>query len=71
MTNVQLYFAIAVPTFAVLVGILVNMMQVNTINARFTSLENRFAAQFDMLLGKIIEIDNRLTRVEERLEHLH
>ncbi len=73
----QLYFAIGVPTFAITIGILVNMMQVNSINARFTSLEmritnleNRFAAQFDLLLGKIIEIDNRLTRVEERLEHL-
>jgi hypothetical protein len=34
-------------------------------NARFTSLESRF----DTLTGKVIEIDNRLTRVEERLLH--
>ena len=31
---------------------------------RFTSLEGRF----DTLTGKVIEIDNRLTRVETLLE---
>jgi hypothetical protein len=34
-------------------------------NTRFTSLESRF----DTLTGKVVEIDNRLTRVEERLLH--
>jgi hypothetical protein len=64
VTDSQLYFAVGVPTFAVLMGILVSALQMNTINARFTSLETRF----DTLLGKVIEIDTRLTRVEERLE---
>jgi hypothetical protein len=35
-----------------------------SVNARFTSLEPRF----DTLTGKVIEIDNRLTRVEAILE---
>jgi hypothetical protein len=34
-----------------------------TMNSRFDSLERRF----DVLLGKVVEIDNRLTRVEERM----
>jgi prefoldin subunit 5 len=34
-----------------------------TMNSRFESLERRF----DMMLGKMVEIDNRLTRVEERM----
>lgn len=34
-------------------------------NARFTSLETRF----DTLTDKVVDIDNRLTRVEERLLH--
>lgn len=39
-------------------------LQINSINARFTSLE----ARFDTLTGKVIEIDNRLTRVEAILD---
>lgn len=35
-----------------------------SVNARFSSLE----ARFDTLTGKVIEIDNRLTRVEALLE---
>ena len=35
------------------------------INARFASLETRF----DTLTDKVVDIDNRLTRVEERLLH--
>jgi len=34
-------------------------------NARFSSLETRF----DTLTDKVVDIDNRLTRVEERLLH--
>jgi hypothetical protein len=37
----------------------------SNINARFTSLETRF----DTLTDKVVDIDNRLTRVEERLLH--
>jgi len=51
------------------------MIQVNTINARITGLEGVFNARFtgletrfETLIGKVSEIDNRLTRVEERLE---
>ncbi len=35
------------------------------VDARIGSLE----AKFDMLTGKVIEMDNRLTRLEERLSH--
>lgn len=35
----------------------------SNINARFSSLETRF----DTLTDKVVDIDNRLTRVEERL----
>jgi hypothetical protein len=43
----------------------------NQMNTRFASVENRFSgleARFDTLTGKVIEIDNRLTRVEAILE---
>jgi hypothetical protein len=75
VTDSQLYFAVGVPTFAVLMGILVSALQMNTMNARFTSLETAFNARigsletrFDTLIGKVMGLDTRLTRVEERLE---
>ncbi len=37
----------------------------SNLNARFTSFETRF----DTLTDKVVDIDNRLTRVEERLLH--
>ena len=75
MTDSQLYFAIGVPVFAVLMGFLGSVLQVNTINARITSLETAMNARlsalenrFEMLIGKVIEMDNRLSRVEDRLD---
>ena len=86
VTDSQLYFAVGLPTFAVLMSILVSTLQTNTMNARLTSLETAFnsrigsletavnarigslEARFDTLIGKVFEIDTRLTRVEERLE---
>jgi hypothetical protein len=90
MTETQLYFAVGIPTLAVLVGILINSMQFHgaaasinarissietsingrissietSINARLTSVETRL----EMLIGKVMEIDTRLTRLEERWE---
>ena len=42
-----------------------------SVENRFTSMENRFAsieARFETLIGKVIEVDNRLTRVEAILD---
>ena len=54
-----------------IVGILANTglyIHLNsTMSARFAALESRLAARFDVLLGKVVEIYNRLTRVEERM----
>jgi hypothetical protein len=66
MTDTQLYMALGIPTLAVLVGILINSMQFHhaaaSINARLTSVETRL----DLLLGKVMDFDGRLTRLEER-----
>ena len=70
-----MYFAIGVPVFAIIMAVVGGMFQFSALsanfNARFTSLENRFTSlesRFDTLIGKVIEIDNRLTRVEALLE---
>ena len=86
MTDAQLYFAVGVPVFAIILAMIGSMFQFSALSARITSLEtnlgarlnsleNRFTnlesginARFDTLTGKVIEIDNRLTRVEALLE---
>ena len=82
MGDTQLYFAIGVPVFAVMMGILAGIFQMNAMGGRFTSMEARFTslesnlgtrltsleARFDTLVGKVVELDNRLTRVETILE---
>jgi hypothetical protein len=76
VTDQQLYLAIGVPTIAVLVGILVNVGYFVALNGRINSIElrldsriNSLEAKFDILVGKVIEIDNRMIRLEERLKH--
>ncbi len=67
VTDIQLYFAVGLPVFAVLMSMIVAVLQHNSIgarlmsfesnmNARFASLENRFLsleARFDILSGNI------------------
>ena len=74
MTDMQFYFAVGLPVFAFLLNIALGVIQTNSIQARITSVETsmnaRFTsleARFETLTGKVIEMDNRLTRLEERL----
>ena len=57
MTNAQLYFAFGVPTFTVLVGIVIGVLQsnhvLNQINLRFTSLEGTMNGRFSNLEGRM------------------
>jgi len=96
MNNVQFYLTIGIPTLAILIGILMNTLQYNSINARFNSSDARFSSQdarfnsletrigslatrldarfnnlevkFDTLIGKVIDVDNRVTRIEAKLD---
>ena len=93
MTDAQLYLAIGLPVFAVVLSMVAGILQMNSINlritslesvmavrftsleaataARFTSLETRLTSmdgRFETLIGKVVDIDNRLTRVEAILE---
>jgi hypothetical protein len=74
VTDLPLYLAIGVPTFAVLIGILMNAVQLNTTNTRISNLEMRVDARFnnldvkfDTLTSKVVDIDNRVTRIEGKL----
>jgi len=80
MTEQQLYLAVGLPVVAILIGILVNVTYFGSLSSRIGSLEARFDnrmssletkvdTKFDLLTGKVIELDNRLSRLEERLKH--
>ena len=43
MSNVQLYLTIGIPTLAILIGMLMNAVQFNSINARLNSMDGRFS----------------------------
>ncbi len=77
MSEQQLYLAVGVPSLVALVGILVNVSFFVVLNARIQSVEtrldgrmNNLEMKFDLLTGKVVELDNRLTRIEEQLKHL-
>jgi uncharacterized coiled-coil protein SlyX len=61
MTNVQLYFAMGVPTFSILIGIVIGIYQlnhvVNQFNLRFTSLENRLTGLENRLVARMSVIE--------------
>jgi hypothetical protein len=57
MNDAQLYFAIGVPVFTVLMGFLGIVLQVNTINARIENLE--------------ATVNSRFTSLESRFENAH
>jgi hypothetical protein len=70
VTDVRLYLAIGIPALAMLLGILTNVIQWNSTNARFNSLEarlNNLGVKFDTLTGKVIDVDNLVTRIEAKL----
>ena len=71
--NQILVLALAnVPTIiTVLIGILLNNGRLSDLNSRFAGMESRLAnlehkfdTRIDLLLSKVIDLDNRLTRIE-------
>jgi hypothetical protein len=77
VTEVQLYLATGIPTFALLVGILTNVVHQSAVNSRFNSVDARLSSldarfknldiKFDTLAGKVIDVDSRVTRIEAKL----
>ena len=70
MDNVQLYLAIGVPI--VFNGIMFTVLAVTIdsrmsgIESRMTALENTMTTRFDLIMGRLMDLDMRLTRLEER-----
>jgi hypothetical protein len=68
----QTILTVGVPTLAVLVGILVNNSGLSDLkshmDARFEAERRVNETNFKMVLGKMDELDHRLTRLEDRFE---
>lgn len=71
MNNVQLYFAIGIPTFSILIGIMIGLFQsnhvLNQLNLRFTSLESNMNSRINSLESNVT---SRFSLVEADLKML-
>jgi len=63
MTDAQLHLAIGLPSFVALVGILVNVGYFVTLNGRMSRVEDKI----DALTGKVVDVDTRVVRIEDKL----
>jgi len=70
MNEAQLILS-AVTIAVVLLGVFMNNQRLNSLevrlDARMTSLENKFDTKIDLVTGKVFDLDNRLSRIEEQL----
>jgi hypothetical protein len=64
MTNVQLYLAIGIP---VLFNGLLFVFAFTMLLTKVNHLENKFDSNFNLLVGKLMEVDSRLSKVEAKL----
>jgi hypothetical protein len=70
MDNVQLYLAIGAPI--VFNGIMFTVLAVTSasrmtaLEARMSALENTMTTRFDLILGRLMDLDTRLARLVER-----
>jgi len=83
MTDTQRYLAVGLPIIAILTSLTVSILQISAIRAEVARIHDdmrglradfredmrAMRADLNTLTGKVVEIDNRLTRIEERLEH--
>jgi hypothetical protein len=73
MTATQLYLAVGVPTIALVLGMIGNGLLFNALSARMSSLEARMLAlessmntRFDLIMGRLADLDTRLSVLEDR-----
>jgi len=63
MTNEQLYLAVGLPILAVVSSLVISLLQVSGIREDIREVRG----DMKLVTGKVIEMDSRLTRLEERL----
>jgi hypothetical protein len=63
MSDTQLYLVMGLPSLAAFAGILVNVGYFVALNVRMGRLEDKL----DVLIGKVAELESRVTRIEAKL----
>jgi hypothetical protein len=64
MTNTQLYLAVGVP---ILFNGMLFVFGFTMLLTKVNHLENKFDANFNLLVGKLMELDSRMSKVEAKL----
>ena len=64
MTNTQLYLAVGVP---ILFNGLLFVFGFTILLTKVNHLESKFDANFNLLVGKLMELDSRMSKVEAKL----
>ena len=63
MTNEQFYVLIAIPVLGILLNSLVFLSlnsRMTSVEARMLNLENTFTTRFDLLMGRLIELEKEI-----------
>lgn len=63
MTNEQFYILVAVPLLGILLNTLVFLSlnsRVGSVETRMLNLENTFTTRFDLLMGRLIELEKEI-----------
>lgn len=68
MSNTQFFTALCLPLVVILVGFYFQNTGIRDLRSDMNLCFSRFDQKFDDLTSKVIDIDNRLVRVEERLK---
>jgi len=68
MSNAQFFTALCLPLVVILVGFYFQNTGIRDLRSDMNLRFSRFDQKFDDLTSKVVEVDNRLIRVEERLK---
>ena len=68
MSNAQFFTALCLPLVVILVGFYFQNTILRDLRSDMNIRFSRFDQKFDDLTSKVVDIDNRLVRVEERLK---
>ena len=63
MSNEQFYILVGVPVLGILLNALVFLSlnsRMTTVEARMMNLENTFTTRFDLLMGRLIELEKEI-----------
>lgn len=67
MTDLQLYLSVGLPVLVSLAGIVMNIVFFLHLAGRIDRTDERITTRIDVLTTKVVDVDNWVIRLEERL----